>query len=51
MSEPTPVAADLNATVPELQARAAADYAHAQAAARAKQDEGERQGILTGGDH
>jgi hypothetical protein len=52
--QPTPVAADLNASAPQLLARAAHDYAQAQAAARTKDDQGgpgTRQGILPGGGH
>jgi hypothetical protein len=54
MSEPqlTPVAEDLHATVPEVLARAATDYAAAQAAAQAKDASGgpgTREGILHGG--
>ena len=51
-TQPTPVADDLHATAPQLLARAAVDYAQAQAAARAKQEQGgtgERQGVLLGG--
>lgn len=50
--QPTPVADDIHATAPQLLARAAADYAHTQAAARSKQEQGGtgvRQGILTAG--
>lgn len=47
----TPVTADANATVAQLQARAAQDLAAAQAAAAAKQAQGaeQRHGILPGG--
>ncbi|HEY6114861.1 MAG TPA: hypothetical protein VI172_02785 [Candidatus Dormibacteraeota bacterium] len=49
---PNPAVADLNATVAQLQQRAAADYAAAQAAAQAKAAQGgseQRAGILPGG--
>jgi hypothetical protein len=49
---PTPVADDIHATTPQLLQRAAADYAQAQAAARAKEQRGGtgvRQGVLLGG--
>ena len=52
MSEhPNPAVTDQNATTAELLARAANDYAQAQAANRAKQAQGgpgQRDGILTG---
>ncbi|MGW1497556.1 hypothetical protein ACWCQW_03010 [Streptomyces mirabilis] len=47
-----PVDTDQNATLAELLRRAQQDYAHAQAAARAKQAQGgpgEREGIIPGG--
>jgi hypothetical protein len=50
--QPTPVVNDANATAAQLHARAAADLAAAQAAARAKQKQGGtgvRQGVLPGG--
>lgn len=55
MSEhPNPAVTDQGATTAQLLARAAADYAQAQAAARQKQaqgESGERQGVLPGGGH
>ena len=48
----TPVTDDAHASAAQLQARAAADLANAQAAARAKHDQGgpgERNGVLPGG--
>lgn len=55
MSEqPTPVAEDAHATPAQLLTRAADDYAQAQAAARAKQEQGgpgDRQGVLHGEAH
>ena len=48
---PTPVVEDLHAAAPQLQARAAADYANAQAATRTRQQQGGpgiRQGVLNG---
>jgi len=53
MSEhPNPAVTDQGATSAQLLARAANDYAAAQAAARAKQEQGgteQRDGILPGG--
>ncbi|MGX1116385.1 hypothetical protein RKD37_001748 [Streptomyces ambofaciens] len=52
MREQTPVTEDANATAAELQRRAAADYAAAQADAQAKADtDGTevREGVLPGG--
>ena len=49
---PNPAVADLNATITQLQQRAAADYAAAQAAARAKAAQGgtgQREGVIPGG--
>lgn len=55
MSEhPNPAVADQGATVPQLHARAAADYNAQQTANRTKQQQGgtgQRDGILTGGGH
>jgi hypothetical protein len=51
-AEPTtPVAEDVHATVPELHARAAADYAQAQADVEVRETQGGngiRQGVLPG---
>jgi hypothetical protein len=53
MSEhPNPAVTDQDATTAQLHARAAADYAQAQAANRAKQAQGgpgQRDGVLPGG--
>lgn len=56
MSEqhPNPAVTDQNATPDQLLARAAADYAQAQAATRAKQEQGgpeQRDGVLPGGNN
>lgn len=56
MSEqiPCPVLDDTGATIPQLHAAAANDYATQQAALRAKQaqgESGERQGVLHGEGH
>lgn len=50
--QPTPVADDAHASIAELHQRAAADLAAAQAAARARQEQGDtghRLGVLPGG--
>lgn len=53
MSEhPNPAVADQNATITQLHARAAADYATQQAANQAKEAQGgpgQREGVLAGG--
>ena len=56
MSEqtPCPVLDDTGATIPQLHAAAANDYATQQAANRAKQEQGgpeQRDGVLPGGSH
>jgi hypothetical protein len=51
MAEPTPVADDWNATVPELLARAAADFDHTNTVAQAHAAQGgtgQREGVLPG---
>jgi hypothetical protein len=52
MTEPTPVADDAQATVPQLLDRAAQDYAHTNAVAQAHEAQGgtgQREGVLPGG--
>jgi hypothetical protein len=52
--QPTPVTEDAHATAPQLLARAAQDYTHANTAAQTHQAQGGngvREGVLPGGGH